>query len=50
MKTCREGSNCTGCYQIAFKALTEDKDGLRNENEELRSEINELKRKIGDGA
>jgi len=50
MKTCREGRNCTGCYQIAFKALTEDKDSLRNENEELRSEINELKRKIGDGA
>mmetsp|Transcript_3444 Transcript_3444/g.4998 ORF Transcript_3444/g.4998 Transcript_3444/m.4998 type:complete len:406 (+) Transcript_3444:141-1358(+) len=50
MKTCREGRNCTGCYQIAFKALTEDKETLRNENEELRSEINELKRKIGDGA
>ena len=50
MNTSREGRNCTGCYQIVFKALTEDKESLRNENEELRSEINELKRKIGDGA
>jgi hypothetical protein len=50
MKTCREGRNCSGCYQIAFKALMEDKESLRNENEELRSEINELKRKIRDGA
>ena len=50
MKTCREGGNCIGCYQTAFKALTEDKESLRNENKELRSEINELKRKIRDGA
>jgi len=48
VKKCVEGGNCTGCYQLALPILIEDKERLRqelqNENDELRSEIHELRK------
>ena len=43
-----EGSDCTGCYQLAFPSLLEDRERTQNENEDLEKEINDLRRKIKD--
>mmetsp|Transcript_3607 Transcript_3607/g.7595 ORF Transcript_3607/g.7595 Transcript_3607/m.7595 type:complete len:412 (-) Transcript_3607:80-1315(-) len=45
---CMEGSDCTGCYQLAFPSLLEDRERTQNENEDLEKEINDLRRKIKD--
>ena len=56
---CKDGNGCMGCYRFAFPALLKDKERLRQEmqaeideqikeNSELKEEINELKRKLGD--
>eukprot|EP00984_Skeletonema_dohrnii_P025072 scaffold14195_cov155-Skeletonema_dohrnii-CCMP3373.AAC.19 len=47
--------NCASCFQFAFPVISEDKERmqtqnneLENENKEQRNEINELKRKVKD--
>jgi len=45
---CMEGSNCTGCYQLAFPSLLEDRERTQSENEDLEKEIKDLRRKIKD--
>ncbi|KAK1734938.1 hypothetical protein QTG54_014398 [Skeletonema marinoi] len=45
---CMEGSDCTGCYQLAFPSLLEDRERTQNENEDLEKEINDLRRKVKD--
>uniref|UniRef100_A0A7S2P497 Uncharacterized protein n=1 Tax=Skeletonema marinoi TaxID=267567 RepID=A0A7S2P497_9STRA len=52
---CKEWGNCASCYQFAFPVISEDKERvqtqnneLENENKEQRNEINELKRKVKD--
>jgi len=49
---CKEGRNCTKCYQLAFHVLLESKERqhqeMQAENDNQRNEINQLKRRVKD--
>ena len=52
MNRCKEGGDCTKCYQLAFPVLLESKERqlqeVQAENDNQRNEINQLKRKVKD--